>query len=56
MPGGWGDIAVTDQPCENLSSVTSEPVAEASPLIVLAKLQHLGFLNALYGEVLMGPG
>ena len=29
-------------------------VADASPLIVLAKLQHLGLLNALYGEVLMG--
>ena len=23
IPGGWGDIAVTDQPCENLSRVTS---------------------------------
>ena len=23
---------------------------------ILAKLPHLGFLNALYGEVLMGPG
>ena len=30
-------------------------VADASPLIVLAKLQHLGLLSALYGEVLMGP-
>ena len=29
-------------------------VADASPLIVLAKLQHLGLLNALYSEVLMG--
>ena len=29
-------------------------VADASPLIVLAKLQHLGLLNDLYGEVLMG--
>ena len=30
-------------------------VADASPLIVLAKLQHLGLLDqALYGEVLMG--
>ena len=29
-------------------------VADASPLIVLAKLQRLGLLNALYGEVLMG--
>ena len=30
-------------------------VADASPLIVLAKLQRLGLLNDLYGEVLMGP-
>ena len=30
-------------------------VADASPLIVLAKLQHLGLLNDLYGEVLIGP-
>ena len=29
-------------------------IADASPLIVLAKLQHLGLLAALYGEVLMG--
>ena len=29
-------------------------VADASPLIVLAKLQHLGLLNDLYGAVLMG--
>ena len=29
-------------------------VADASPLIVLAKLQHLGLLNDLFGEVLMG--
>ena len=29
-------------------------VADASPLIVLAKLQHLELLNDLYGEVLMG--
>ena len=30
-------------------------VADASPLIVLAKLQRLGLLNDLYGEVLIGP-
>ncbi len=30
-------------------------VADASPLIVLAKLQRLGLLNELYGEVLIGP-
>ena len=30
-------------------------VADASPLIVLAKLQRLGLLNDLYGEVLLGP-
>lgn len=30
-------------------------VADASPLIVLAKLQRLGLLNDLYSEVLMGP-
>ena len=30
-------------------------VADASPLIVLARLQHLRLLNDLYGEVLMGP-
>ena len=29
-------------------------VVDASPLIVLAKLQRLGLLNDLYGEVLMG--
>ena len=29
--------------------------ADASPLIVLAKLQRLGLLNDLYGEVLIGP-
>ena len=30
-------------------------VADASPLIVLAKLQCLRLLNDLYGEVLIGP-
>ena len=30
-------------------------VADASPLIVLAKLKRLGLLNNLYGEVLIGP-
>lgn len=30
-------------------------VADASPLIVLAKLKRLGLLNGLYGEVLIGP-
>ena len=30
-------------------------VADASPLIVLAKLQRLRLLNDLYGEVLIGP-
>ncbi len=30
-------------------------VADASPLIVLAKLKCLGLLNGLYGEVLIGP-
>ncbi len=30
-------------------------VADASPLIVLAKLRHLRLLNDLYGEVLIGP-
>ena len=30
-------------------------VADASPLIVLAKLQRLELLNDLYGEVLLGP-
>ena len=30
-------------------------VADASPLIVLAKLQRLELLNDLYGEVLIGP-
>ena len=30
-------------------------VTDASPLIVLAKLQRLGLLNDLYGEVLIGP-
>ena len=30
-------------------------VADASPLIVLAKLQRLNLLNRLYGKVLIGP-
>ena len=30
-------------------------VADASPLIVLARLQRLRLLNDLYGEVLIGP-
>ena len=30
-------------------------VADASPLIVLARLQRLGLLKDLYGEVLIGP-
>ena len=30
-------------------------VADASPLIVLAKLQRLRLLNDLYGDVLIGP-
>lgn len=30
-------------------------VADASPLIVLAKLKRLRLLNDLYGEVLLGP-
>ena len=30
-------------------------VVDASPLIVLAKLQRLGVLNDLYSDVLMGP-
>ena len=30
-------------------------VADASPLIVLAKLKRLGLLNGLYEEMLIGP-